>query len=68
MKKVELNEMTTEELMKKQKDLQEDLFRLRLKLSTSELEDTSKIKKTRRMIARTKTLFAKKLREGQNGE
>ena len=60
MKKVELDEMSREELIGKEKDLREDLFRLKLKLATSELEDTSRIKKTRRMIARAKTLCVKK--------
>ena len=47
MKAAEIRELSTEELVKKEAELREDSFRLRFKLSTGELEDTSKIKQTR---------------------
>ena len=56
-------ELSTEELMKKEAELREDSFRLRFKLSTGELEDTSKIKQTRKDIARIKTILAERRKQ-----
>ena len=44
-------------------ELREDSFRLRFKLSTGELEDTSKIKQTRKDIARIKTILAERRKQ-----
>jgi large subunit ribosomal protein L29 len=37
--------------------LREDVFRLRIKLSTGELEDTAKIRRTKKDIARIETIL-----------
>ena len=63
MKAAEIRELSTEELMKKEAELREDSFRLRFKLSTVELEDTSKIKQTRKDIARIKTILAERRKQ-----
>jgi len=59
----EIREMTVTEIENKEKELSEDLFRLKFKLATGELEDTSKIKMTRRDIARLKTILKEKKAE-----
>ena len=59
----EIREMTVTEIENKEKELSEDLFRLKFKLATGELEDTSKIKLTRRDIARLKTILKEKKAE-----
>lgn len=63
MKAAEIRELSTEELMKKEAELRENSFRLRFKLSTVELEDTSKIKQTRKDIARIKTILAERRKQ-----
>ena len=63
MKAAEIRELSTEELMKKEAELREDSFHLRFKLSTGELEDTSKIKQTRKDIARIKTILAERRKQ-----
>ena len=63
MKAAEIRELSTEELMKKEAELREDSFRLCFKLSTGELEDTSKIKQTRKDIARIKTILAERRKQ-----
>lgn len=69
MKPAEIRELSTEELNKKELELREDILRLRFKLSTGELEDTSKINKTRKDIARIKTIITERRnQEGSNGK
>lgn len=63
MKPAEIREMKTEELVKKVQELREDSLRLRFKLSTGELEDTSVIKKTRKDIARIETILAERRKQ-----
>lgn len=63
MKPSEIREMNTEELIKKEAELREDVFRFRFKLSTGELEDTSKIKQARKDIARIKTILAERRKQ-----
>ena len=63
MKAAEIRELSTEELVKKEAELREDSFRLRFKLSTGELEDKSKIKQTRKDIARIKTILAERRKQ-----
>lgn len=64
MKAAEFRKMTSSELKKKEVELKEELFRLKFKLSTADLEDTSKISKTKRDIARIKTILKEKENEG----
>jgi large subunit ribosomal protein L29 len=57
VKASELREFSDTDLVKKEKELREDLLRLRFKLSTGELEDTSKIRVARKSIARIQTIL-----------
>jgi large subunit ribosomal protein L29 len=57
VKASELIELGTAELVKKEKELREDILRLRFKLFTGELEDTNKIRSTRKTIARIQTIL-----------
>ncbi len=68
MKPAEIRELSSEELVKKEAELREDVFRLRFKLSTGELEDTSKIKQAKKDIARIKTILGQREREVVNGK
>ncbi|MDR0454879.1 MAG: 50S ribosomal protein L29 [Deferribacteraceae bacterium] len=63
MKASELRDLSKTELSKKEDELREDILRLRFKLSTGELEDTSKIRVARKDIARIKTILNRR-----NGE
>ena len=64
MKAAEIRELSTEELMKKEAELREDSFRLRFKLSTGELEDTSKnLNKLARILLVFKTILAERRKQ-----
>jgi large subunit ribosomal protein L29 len=56
-----------EELRRTLRQLEEDLFKHKLKKNTSQLENTMQIRSTRRDIARVQTVLAERLR-GQAGE
>ena len=60
MKAKDLTERTAEDLGALEKELTGQLFQHRLKNFTNRLDDTSLIPKTRRDIARVKTILAKK--------
>ena len=61
MKAKELRELTEDELRAKSKQLRDDLFVSRVKHSTGQLEDTAKIRRLRRDVARVSTVLARKL-------
>jgi large subunit ribosomal protein L29 len=56
MRPGELREMTSEELEEKVAELKEKLFNLRFQKATGELDNTAEIKKTKKDIARAKTI------------
>ncbi len=56
MKVKELVEMTDEELKKKIDDSKDELFKLRFRLATGQLDNPMRIKEVRRNIARVKTI------------
>ena len=56
MKADEIRKMSEEQLIKKEKELQEELGNLSFKHRIRPLEDTSRIKKIRKDIARIKTI------------
>jgi len=60
----ELRQMTAEELSEKAKQLTQELFNLRFQLGTGRLENPMQIRKTKRTIARVKTV----LREAEQGD
>lgn len=57
MKASELRELSETELESKMNELREDILRLRFKLSTGELEDSTKIRSSRKTIARIQTIL-----------
>jgi len=60
MKTKELLELSSDELVQKEKDVTEELFNLRFQHATGQLENTMRIPKVRREIARIKTVIAEK--------
>ena len=57
MKVKEIRELTTAEMLDKEKQLKEELFNLRFQLATGQLENTARIKEVRQSIARIKTVL-----------
>jgi large subunit ribosomal protein L29 len=57
MKPSAVREMGEEELRHKEKELQEQLFRLRVQKSIGQLDNAIKLRQTRRDIARIKTVL-----------
>ena len=57
MKASEIREMSLEEMGRKLADLEEALFNLRFQHESGQLENSSKLKETRRTIARVQTII-----------
>ena len=57
MKVKEIRELTTAEMLDKEKQLKEELFNLRFQLATGQLENTARIKEVRQSIASIKTVL-----------
>ncbi|WP_172187439.1 50S ribosomal protein L29 [Lentilactobacillus kribbianus] len=55
MKAKEINELTTDQMIEKEKDYKDELFNLRFQLATGQLENTARLKQVRKNIARIKT-------------
>ena len=53
----ELNGLTTDKLLDREKKLKEQLFNLRFQLATGQLENTASLKQVRKDIARVKTVL-----------
>jgi large subunit ribosomal protein L29 len=60
VKPEQLREMSVEDLRGKERELREQLFRLRLQKSIGQLESATKIRATRRDIARVLTVMRHK--------
>lgn len=60
MKAKDLRERSVEDLKELEKSLQKDTFTHRFKNFTNRLDDTSLINKTKRDLARVKTILAQK--------
>jgi large subunit ribosomal protein L29 len=60
MKPSKVREMGTEELQTKERELREQLFRLRVQKSIGQLDNAIKLRETRRDIARVKTVLKEK--------
>jgi large subunit ribosomal protein L29 len=56
----ELRELTTEELIKREKDLKEEAFNLRFRHSTGQLDNTSRMKLVKKDIARIELVLHEK--------
>ena len=57
MKANELKELSTTEMIEKEKEFKEELFNLRFNLATGQLENTARLKEVRKSIARIKTVL-----------
>lgn len=63
MKVSELREQTVEELEIQERDLTRELWKTKMDNYTNQLDDTAKIRRIRRDIARIKTLRTERQRE-----
>ena len=57
MKAKELRNLSTEELKEKEHELSQELFNLRFQKATGQLGNTAMIEKTKRDLARVKTVL-----------
>ncbi|MCW5893847.1 MAG: 50S ribosomal protein L29 [bacterium] len=57
MKLRELKELSVNELHTRERELVDELFRLRLKRATAQLPNPMKVRETKRALARIKTLL-----------
>jgi large subunit ribosomal protein L29 len=62
MKTTELREKSEAELETREKDLSEQLFKLRFQRATGRIENPMKIRQVKREIARIKTLLGERSR------
>ena len=60
-----MRQMTADELSEKAKQLTQELFNLRFQLGTGRLENPMQIRKTKRTIARVKTVLREAEKAGQ---
>mgnify|MGYP000925835498 CR=1 FL=1 len=60
MKAKDLRDLTYEELVKKESDLQAELFNLRFRLATGQLDNPMTIKAVKKDMARVKTVIRQK--------
>ena len=56
-----LRDLSVEELRTKERDLDDQLFRLRIQKSMGQLEAPLKVREVRRQLARVKTLLGQKV-------
>jgi large subunit ribosomal protein L29 len=60
MKAADLRELTAEELQAKLKEMEEEIFNLKFQVASQQLENTARLKESRRDIARLKTIMREK--------
>lgn len=60
MNNEELREQTVDELRERERDLTRELWQARMDNHTNQLDDTAKIRRLRRDIARVKTLLTER--------
>ncbi len=59
-----MREMSTDELVRKRRELKEEIFHLKLRKATKRLENPMKLKQTKRDLARLETLVREKVLQG----
>ena len=64
MKTNEIRKLTTEEINKKIAESKEELFNLRMKQATGNLENPMRIRELRKTVARLKTILRERELEG----
>jgi large subunit ribosomal protein L29 len=60
----ELRDLTVDDLHARVKDLEDQLFRMRIQQSLGQLDAPLKLRHTRRDLARIKTVISEKQRQG----
>ena len=60
MKAIELRELAVDELVQKAKETRTELFTAKIRHATGQLEETAKLSKLRRDIARMETVLREK--------
>lgn len=60
MKVSKLKDLSSDELLSKDKELTQELFNLRFQLHTGRLENTSRVSAVKKDIARVKTILREK--------
>lgn len=65
MKSSEIREMSLDEMQRKRNDLKEEMFNLRFQHGAGQLENTAKLKQTKRDIARLETLIKEEQQAAQ---
>jgi len=68
VKAEELRQLSTEELVQKKGELARELFNLRFQLATGQLSTHTSLKKTKRDIARVKTVLRELYARGEAEE
>ncbi|WEV41107.1 50S ribosomal protein L29 [Lactobacillus sp. ESL0684] len=58
MKTKDIRALTTEQMLDKEKQYKEELFNLRFQQATGQLENTARLSKVRKNIARIKTILS----------
>ena len=65
MKAKELKERSESELQGMEKDLQRELWKTRFSNFTNQLDDTAKMRRLRRDVARVKTILAQRAQKAE---
>lgn len=65
MKAAEIRELSTEDIGKQLDESREELMNLRFQQATGELVDYTRLRQTRRLIARLSTILGEREREAQ---
>jgi large subunit ribosomal protein L29 len=60
----ELRELNADELQARARDLEDQVFRMRIQKSMGQLDAPIKLRSTRRDLARVKTILGEKQRQG----
>ena len=68
MKPSKVREMGTDELHTKERELSEQLFRLRVQQSIGQLDNAVKLREIRRDIARVKTVLQEKSKPARSAD
>jgi large subunit ribosomal protein L29 len=66
LKAGELRELSTQELIQREKELAMELFNLRFQMATGQLSNHTAIRKTKKDIARIKTALNEKINRKDN--
>jgi large subunit ribosomal protein L29 len=67
MQAKQMREMSVDELSQKRRELAEEIFHLRLRRSTSRLENPMKLRQTKRDLARVETVLKERALQGREG-